>query len=262
MHSQFDSTLSFLKAELARRIRTNPRYSQRSFARDLGLGTGEVSEILSGRRKISVKTIQKISTAIGLSKIESEELFLKEFSSEPSKVQEHQIPEDQFRVIADWYCLAILNLAECRNFRWDPRHISSRLGITVTEASQAVERLERVGLIVRTKSGFKCVSDQVTAFTHVPSEAIREFHRQIIEKANAALESQKIEDREFQSLGLSIKKEDVSTIKREIDRFLTKLLTLFSNHDLKDEVYQIEVAAFRLTEPTKLNNSYRSKYEN
>ena len=58
--------LLIVVAELARRTRSNARYSQRAFARQLGMSPGELSEILRGKRPLSLKAMLKVARSLGL----------------------------------------------------------------------------------------------------------------------------------------------------------------------------------------------------
>lgn len=53
----------------------NPRYSLRAFARSLGVSSGQLSEILSGKRPLSHKLARRISIALALTEEESQKLI-------------------------------------------------------------------------------------------------------------------------------------------------------------------------------------------
>lgn len=53
----------------------NPRYSLRAFARSLGVSSGQLSEILSGKRPLSHKLARRISIALALTESESQKLI-------------------------------------------------------------------------------------------------------------------------------------------------------------------------------------------
>jgi len=50
-----------LEAELAKRRRRNPRYSLRAFARDLATNHMSLSQILRGRREVSVRMTHQLT---------------------------------------------------------------------------------------------------------------------------------------------------------------------------------------------------------
>ena len=55
-----------LLLELLKRLRNNPKYSLRAFARDLGLDSGHLRRILSGERKIRKTTARTICDRLNL----------------------------------------------------------------------------------------------------------------------------------------------------------------------------------------------------
>src|SRR4051794_12712496 len=119
-----DGYREFLAAELARRIGANPRYSQRAFAKALGLSPGELSEILRGKRPLSAKHALQIARALGLSEAERRRLLaLSQGETERPTPSAYQLSADLFALVSDWYCFAIVYLAECEGFRWDERWI-------------------------------------------------------------------------------------------------------------------------------------------
>ena len=54
------SAIDWLRSILVQRQQQNPQYSLRTFARDLGIPPGRMSEILNGRRRMTFQVAQKI----------------------------------------------------------------------------------------------------------------------------------------------------------------------------------------------------------
>lgn len=248
------SVKDFLAEELDRRVRLNPRYSLRAFSRDIGLSPGELSEILNGKRRATAKAIIKVSKKLGLSLAETQRLLgstaIQEMAIrsqiDSAAPPEQELSLDLFRIVSDWYCFAILNLAETRDFRFDPQWIASRLEIGTTEAKLAIDRLERVGLIHRINGQLQVDPSFVMSPSGIPSDAIRSYHRQILEKAIRALETQPVEERDITGVTLALDPRDIPNVKQDILKFQNQLAERYSK-GRKTEVYQIESAFFRLT---------------
>jgi uncharacterized protein (TIGR02147 family) len=162
MKSAAKTSSELLLEELSNRTRNNPRYSLRAFARLLEMSPGALSEILKGKRPLSVKLAHQMADRLGWSEAELSQLLrlcVQEQSSRqgltsPDSLTSYatrELSEDVFRIIADWYCLAILSLAEIPEFRADARWIAKRLKISVHQSAEALTRLERVGLLIREK---------------------------------------------------------------------------------------------------------------
>lgn len=61
-----------LKAELLKRKSNNPRYSMRAFARALRLQTSKLSEILNGKKGLSVQRAQEIVSIMQFNQIQAD----------------------------------------------------------------------------------------------------------------------------------------------------------------------------------------------
>src|SRR5437868_10680542 len=66
---------AIIQEELAQRCEKNPRYSMRAFAKALGVGSGALSEILSGKRVPSHKLARQLVSALGLTPSQEREFF-------------------------------------------------------------------------------------------------------------------------------------------------------------------------------------------
>jgi uncharacterized protein (TIGR02147 family) len=214
----------------------------------LKLSPGALSEILSGKRPLTLKLIQKISAPLGLKA--SDWLSPAGTQAESEKLKERQLSLDLFRIVSDWYCFAILNLAETENFREDSNWIARRMGIAPMEAKLALERLERVGLLERVQGRLRPDPSFVMSPSDLPSDAIRQFHKQILSKAMAALDTHPIDERDVTGMTLAMDPVRFPQIKKDIREFQDRLASKYSTGK-KTEVYHLEMAMFRLSEGVK-----------
>lgn len=260
-----DSISDYLHAELSERVERNPRYSLRAFAKALSINPAELSQVLRKQRKISLNSALKVSKALGFSPAETKHFLLllqKEksqslglplefWNDSGGPAEKTSLETAEFEKIGDWYHFAIINLLDTKGFRWNAQHISRRLGISATEAQLAMRNLERTGLVHLGRSGnSSSAKANWEVSSHIPSAAIRKYHRQILEKAAHSLENVPLDEREFQGIGLVIRKSDLRRLKAEIDRFTDVVRSRF-HKPKEDHVYQLEVALFPLTQDRK-----------
>lgn len=261
---EYMSYVDYLNDELVKRTSMNRAYSLRAFAKSLGLASGELSEILRGVRKLSLKSALKISKALGLTSRETKHLVSmveveqgKSFNGEQTKTNktpynEAKMSIDQFDIVSEWYHFAILNLADCMDFRWSFSWIAKKLNIKAFEVKIAIDKMINVGLIkkIAHKNGevsYKISEDFVMSTEGIPSKAIRNYHRQILLKAIDSLELQTVEERDITGIGIAIDKKDLAAIKKDISEFQDMLVEKYSK-DKKERVYQLEIALFALSE--------------
>ena len=253
-----------LKEELEQRCSKNPRYSMRSFARDLGLAPARLSDVLRGRYGLSRAAGESIAKSLGYSKSEITrfcDLIDSEHARDPKKRSEalqrveqkqdnyRQLSLDGFQVISEWYHYAILELTLIEGFRSDSAWIAKQLGISQLVAQAAVERLLRLDLLLRDDHGVLIPSEGMTSSPDgVPSESIKKFHRQILQKAIQAIDLQNIEERDFSNVILAIDEEQIPQAKESIRKFRREFDLKFGRTQKKNRIYNLSVQFFCLQE--------------
>lgn len=255
----YNSIHEFLQDELRRRVQSNPRYSLRSFARNLRLSPGALSEILKGRRDLSLKAVNNVAKAIGLNTEECKHLLQlahqakvkkSEFPALTATREQHIIDQDLFSLISEPHHFAILNLLDCEKFEWKANWIAPHLGITLLQAQMAMDLLIRLGLVAKRNGRYVGKSEHLASSHEIPSAAIRHYHRQILEKAIAALDTQEISERDISGSGFAVDPTHLPALKKEIHEFQERLLAKYGSGK-KTEVYFLEMALFKLTQGSK-----------
>lgn len=239
-----------LNQEFLNRRNKNPNFSLRSFAKWLQISPAQLSQMMTGKRTITLKSLKKISDRLALSPVEKKKLmesFLNEKKwSEPTTSKKLlNLEEDQFRLIADWFHFAILSLTQIKGAQANPLWIARRLGISIEQASQALLRLERMK-IIQTKPIFKQISPPFEVVSSVPSEAIRKYHRQNLGLALEKIDTVPVNLREYQSISIPLNPNQVKVLKKNIDELLNQASEL-SNRKEATEVYSMSVQLFPVT---------------
>ena len=220
-----------LKSELVRRMSKNPRYGQRAFAKSLGISPGALSEILSGKRNLSAKKASQLADKLGYTSVERDyflSLVLGNVSLELQKFSEKNLTHEMFQVISNPHCFNILNLIDCEGFTWDAIWIARKLGIQKAQVEQAIEQMIRVGLIEKRGPHLVASEDFVFAPEGVPSRAIKDYHKSILESAIVSLEEQDLETREISGVTFAIEPSKMSQLKKEIKDFQTHIVEKYS----------------------------------
>ncbi len=261
----------FLKSVLAEKKRANPSYSMRAFAQQIGLGQSAVSQVLAGKKNLSLEMGNKIAGKLGLNDSESE-YFRTLIQIETTKDQDlkrsllaraqalnpqrevRELSVDFFTAIADWYHLAIKNMTLLKNFAFTPESIAKRLGISKLEAETAIERLLRLEQIEADpeKAGrYRKVANYTVTRSAVPNEALRRFHRQTLTKAIDSLETQTPKEKFIGSETFAVDKEQLPKAFEYAEEFLQKMASLAEEARAPTDVYHAGVQFFNLTEGKK-----------
>jgi uncharacterized protein (TIGR02147 family) len=255
-----------LRDILAIRMKQNPRYSLRAFARDLGLVPSRLSEIINKKQGLSRNAAEKVSKKLHLDN-DLCELFCDSASAlhsrSPSErrmaqirlmkrhnesVEYHQLKIDVFNIISDWYHLGIIELMKVKDFREDPFWIAQQLKITPVQVELAIDRLIRMKLIERQDGKLVALAPSGQIEGEIPSESIRKFHRQILTKAGLALGSPHIEQREYSANIMAISRDELTEAKNHIRRFRERFSEQLNNEKPKDNLYCLSIQFFPLSE--------------
>lgn len=259
-----------LRDELNRRTGNNPRYSLRSFARDLKLAPSRLSEIFNGKQGLSKVSAQKIANTLGYS-TQERTIFcdLVESMHARSKItkqaaqlrlQKHMTTQtyktielDAFTAVSDWYHFAIVFLMKLDGFQSDPDWIAKKLEISRSEVTSALERLERLKLIEKKGTQYRALQDYISTTDGIPSDAIKKFHSQILEKAAAALYTQSVDERDFSTILMAIDSRNVGDIKKRIKKFRRSLNRSATATGIKDQLYSLSIQFFRVSRKEHFN---------
>lgn len=256
---------AILKEELATRIRQNPRYSLRAFARDLKLAPSRLSEIISGKQGLSRKAAEKVASILGYSPQEKERFCdlvesmharsRKDREVAKVRLKKHNMPSkevqlqvDAFNAIADWYHFAILELMNIDGFKSDTAWIAKRLSISEFETKLALERLARLELI--TFKGNKIIPATGSGLVNsdIPADSLKKHHAQLLEKAKEAIYLQSPDKRESLSWTIAIDTKMVPKAKEALNQFRNKFCTELEGAENKDGVYCLTIQFFDLLE--------------
>ena len=261
----------FLRAVLSERLKKNPRYSLRAMAKQLGIQSSQLSEVLNGKANISIPNARRIALKLDLTKNEAEYFCLwveleterdplvreglvsrmKDLNPEGRKVSDLSV--DLFRQISDWQHSAILELVNLKNFELAPDSISKKLGISKLEAQVSLDRLERLELLARDAQGKWYRPDNDIRFTAGNDKtALYAFYRQMFKKVSESLNTQKPGSERisgFQTIPLS--KEALPEIDQAVDRFYEEIIRIARKYPNKDSVYNLMVHFINLTHEKK-----------
>ena len=253
----------FLGELLNERCNKNPALSLRSFAFRLGLSASYLSRVLSRKRNLSPAMALQISRKLKLTEQETN-YFVSLTEIEQSQNEQEKtellkkltrryrniseiISLEQFKLISQWYHFAILALVKTSDFREDFSWMAERLGISPNEARLAYERLNKLGFLKKNNGIVMPLNNaNVKSPEDISVVAIRENHKEQLQKAVNALDEINLELREFMNLAVNINVKDVKIAKNMIRDFINQFNSQL-DRDSSDEVFQLNIQFYPLT---------------
>jgi len=252
---------TWLQQKYTERCKRNPMYSLRAFARSLDLHSASVSQLLSGKRRASPKLIRRLCEKLGAHPLEKEALL--KFSERPwhrtvetqalRQSSYRQLTLDVFEVVSEWYHAAIMDLTFVEGFESSPAWIAKSLGITAMEARAAIDRLMRLNLLTGENGRLQKTEAFLTNYEEgITAPALKNFQRQILEKALAAIDSVPQEEKDITSMTMSIDVEKLSQAKKLIKKFRRDLCA-FLETGKRTRVYNLGIQLYPVSKNLKKN---------
>jgi hypothetical protein len=233
---------AYLTNTLLERCRQNPKYSLRAMARSLEIEPSLLSKLIAGKRPFTAKMVARLSEKLALGPAETRRFA---GAAAATSAEYQRVNEDQFRLISEWYHFPILELLNVSGFAFNERNVARALGLGPVEARDAIERLERLGLIGREKSRWKLLRQHnSTVGSAATSASLKKQQRQILERAILALDEVAPEDRDQSTVTMSIDKRRIPAAKEKIKAFRRELCAFLEGGTTRQEVYMLSLSLF------------------
>jgi len=240
--------LRILRAKLEETKLRNPNWSMRAFAQRLGMSSGALSELMSGKRPMTLKTRRRIVERLQLSPFERREVMSDDLPPQDQKSSQYiEMDMDTFHMISDWWYFAILNLVKTVDFRPEIPWLVKRLGVSRTILKDAWERLFRLGYLHKNTHGNVVRRHpKLTTRDEILSLSIRKAHLEDLKLIEKSVLDTPLDEREVTSMTLAMRKRDMPRAKELIRQFQDEFCDVLEL-DQPDEVYRLSIAFIPLT---------------
>jgi len=256
----------YLKAYYTWKKEINRSFSYLMFSKLAGKGSPNfIKYIIDGKRKLNVKNIPNICSACKLEgkKLEylatlikwnesydpvTREFLWKHLKKMIPKTKYYVLKEFESKILNRWYFLLLIEMINHKNFKYDPEWISKMIysNVSPQEIQQTYQLLIDMGLIEKTGSKLRRQKTKIISTSDLPSEFIRNYHKNIIPLGIEALTKIPVTKRQITSATLSIKKNDINFIKQKIKEFRDEIIDHVEKVDQADEIYQLNLQFFPL----------------
>ena len=245
---------SLLRERLSSAKARNPRFSLRSFAKQLGVDHSTLSQILRSKRRLSPRNLETVGRRLGLSQ-EVLQLYSQNGrrKSDSGKMAENvrtfHFDLDTFQFLSIWYHYAILELTHVEGFKADSRWIANTLGISVEDVNIALQRLMRLGLLeMETHDRWNDRSgDAEFHSVGLTENASNQINQEIHELAIQAVRRIPGHDRVHRHMVMAFSSSGLPKLNGLVDKFMEELRHIASEVESKDDVFEIEISCFPVT---------------
>lgn len=259
-----------IKKYFARKQKVNPKYSLRSFARDLDVNPGFVSRLLNGKQEIPLQRLDQIAKILEMDSLTSKELkksmaatLLKDMGLDPSEIGKSKVGSilqfddramtaKEMSVLSPWYNITILELVTCANFKMEAGWIAKRLNLTNEQVERSLSYLTENGYLQKDEEGqVTKTNKQLRLPTKLSVGIIRQFHKNMMEFAVKEM-FQKTGDKDFTerlitSTSIAVNKENIPKAKERMLEMQIEIAEILRAGECT-EVFDLTLALFPLTQ--------------
>lgn len=249
------SISSFLTEIFHSRQARNQAYSLRAFARDWGVSPGRVSEILSGKRNLTLKMKILLEKNLNLNGEQIEtlnDLMHTQSGLRPPAPVKKYISAQDFMSINSWSYYAVLSLFESYPHLNDHAELSKKLGLEVSQVDEVIATLLRLNLIERDNGRYTPKNLHTTTDQDKINFAIQNFHSGLIKKHLEVMQNCSVEEREVQALIFNMNPQSLPKAKKILRRCLVQLEKECPPQDKSSEVFALSVFLSPLTKRISL----------
>ena len=233
----------------------NPKFSMRAFSNKLGIGSGDLSQILSGKRVVSIKKANALLDKMRASDDVYEKIFYSNhldfsstFNSEFKDFSEYQVLNQNLSkvVLEDDLCLKILSLFETEDFRFDSSWMAERLNVSVARVEELVQSSEFEKSISQAQLN-QFVKNYFKTTDSKKSESIRKYHKSSLEEAILKVDDLETEERDITSCVFACNPDNYEEAKKLIRSFHHQFMAVMCSGP-KQEVYKLNIQFYPCTE--------------
>ncbi|MFM6930211.1 MAG: DUF4423 domain-containing protein [Bdellovibrio sp.] len=257
MKSNFATSRDILLFDYEKKRQRNSRFSRRAYGKLLGISSGRLTEILSGKSPLTNKKAQSIVRKLDLDSLE-QHYFLRLVSRENASREDRrrkqrvttakQLLIEEFALISDWEYFSLMSLIETSEFKSDKKWISKKLAITPDRTEEVIACLLKLNLIhVDDKGEFKNTYHSLSTLTDVPSEILRKANADCIVQALDKMHTVDVLSRDITSMTFPVNPAKMKEAKELIREFKGKMAKLMRTGKTS-EIYNLNVQLVPVSE--------------
>lgn len=264
---QYTNYRVYLRDYYEYKKKTVAAFSLRFFAEKAGLSShAHLKLAIDGKRNITKNTVTKLIHGLGLENqraayFESLVFFNQATTDEDKKIyyaqlvkasprsKLHKMDKAQLRIFKEWHHSAILEMVGLKDFRPIPEQISKRLRglITPTQATESLNLLLELGLLVKTANGYRQSNPLITTDDEVQDIMVKMYHNQMLALSVRMLNDLPGDERDVSALTFGIKRSDFPNLKKHLQLMRKELLDFSAKAGEAEDVVQINLQLFPLT---------------
>jgi uncharacterized protein (TIGR02147 family) len=258
----------FLKDFYREKKEKTRSFSYRYFAQKAGINSPNfLKQVIESKRNLTNQTIDKFIVALQINEKEAcffRHLVLFNQSKAAVEKQDHyavmlsmmhtvkeqRLTADQHEYYNYWYVSVIRELVCLHDFKDDYKKLAATVSpaIGLREARFAVTLLLRLGMLQKQTDGtFRQTESAILSNSEVARMAVRSFNREMLHKAETALDEIPREERNIYGVTVGLSKTCYDVLVAEMAAFRDRVVAIATGDTGSSRVYQMNLQLFPLS---------------
>jgi transcriptional regulator with XRE-family HTH domain len=230
----------FLQHQFEVRVQKKRGYSLRAFSRDLGFSPSMISEVLSGKKRLTLKAAYRISEKLKLSKVEEQRWIQSISSPALPKASVRSLANDELAILSDPQGFVVLALFGIHPAGMTVERVTRALGCFRYQAQEWLNRLERLKCITRQGKSYALAQEFVMGGDQNPSDAVVRFHQTLLHKNAERLARVPKDERDLLAFVLPLDSSDLDLIREEIRKCFEEIRVRYGQKSTANRVYNLQ----------------------
>jgi uncharacterized protein (TIGR02147 family) len=251
-------------------------FSYRYFAQKAGINSPNfLKQIIESKRNLTPLTIDKFITALKFTEKEAnffrhlvlfnqaksakdKQLHYTVMVSMMHTVKEQRLNALQHEYFNHWFVPVIREIVNLYDFKENYKELAAAVtpSITVREARYAVKLLKNLKMIEQLPDGtFRQTATAIVSDSSIARMAVRSFNREMLGKAEAALNDIPVEERQIYGVTVGVSKACYDVLAAEMAAFRDRVVSIVNSDKRSDRVYQLHLQLFPLSKKLETNGN-------
>lgn len=262
----YENYREYLKDYFDDKKKTNNNFSHRYFAKKAGFSSHSyIYFILSGTRNLTETTLTKMINGLELDvkkaqyfenmvhflqskDVDNKDRYFKNMNMLRSNSKFYKLTKKHSEYFENWYNPVIRNIVVYADWDQDYKKLGKFVdpSISETKARESVELLIEIGLIVKTKDGYK-QNNKYIENSNVPTFIKEKARIDILNKAIESTVKFPVSQRLTSYSTFAMSEKDYDTLIEYIEEFSEKISSFVLNTEKTEKVYEFIIQLFPLS---------------
>ncbi|WII73940.1 TIGR02147 family protein [Bdellovibrio sp. 22V] len=224
---------------------TNPRFSLRALAQKSNISPGHLSEILTGKRGLTVKNLEKLITALRLAPDDVTTAY-RYFDSEKARKKATQsiekvLTKNEFAEISGTEFFLVLAAMDLSIDNLDIASVAKKTGLSEEHIENVINKFVKMGILEKNDDGALNKSlRSLSTESEIPNFDIQRFHKDALDRTKSVFAEVATNKREMVYMTMAINPKNLPQAKKEIEKCWKKVYTKLSQGE-RTEIYSLGI---------------------